>query len=128
MDKRAMKGLAMEIVDLKAQEEMAKARRHMLEARLAGMIATRDEGTDRAEAGPYRITVTSKLTRSLDYETYQRLEAGIPEGLRCVKMKPELDMKALRAMDMARPGFSAQFITTKPAKPSVKIETMKEAA
>lgn len=128
MDKQAMKGLAMEIMDLKAQEETAKQRRYMLEARLAGMIATKDEGTDKAETGPYRITVTSKLTRSLDYEAYQRLEEDIPAGLRCVKLKPEIDMKALRAMDMARPGYSAQFITTKPAKPSIKIEIVQEAA
>ena len=32
------------------------------------------------------------------------------------------DLKKLRAMDAVRPGFSAAFITTKPARPTVKVE------
>ena len=118
---------AKEILQLRNQEIALKERRGALEMQLAGLVATKDEGTDNAEAGPYRITVTSKLNRALDYEAYRAVEAEIPEGLRCVKLKPEIDLKALRAMDMARPGFSARFVTTKPAKASVKIEEMEAA-
>ena len=123
-----LQAYAKEILQLKNQEVALKERRGMLEGQLAAMVATADEGTDRAEAGRYRITVTSKLNRALDYDAYQALEAQIPEGLRCVRMKPELDLAKLRAMDLARPGFSAQFVTTKPAKPAVKIEELEEAA
>lgn len=121
-EQQILQSYAKEILELKAQEEMMKARRYMLETRIGKMVATADEGTDKAEAGRYRITITSKLIRTLDYETYLTLEAQIPETLRPVRMKPEIDLKVLRAMDMAKPGFSAQFITTKPAKPYVKIE------
>ena len=123
-----LQAYAKEILQLKNQEIDLKERRGMLEMQLAEIVATKDEGTDKAEAGRYRITVTSKLNRALDYEAYQALEAQIPEGLRCVRMKPEIDLAKLRAMDLARPGFSAQFVTTKPAKASVKIEEMEEAA
>ena len=128
MDDKQLQAYAKGILELKEQEEVAKRQRQILEAQMAAMVATADEGTDRAEAGRYRITVTSKLNRALDYEAYQALEAEIPEGLRCVRMKPEIDLAKLRAMDLARPGFSAQFVTTKPAKAAVKIEEMEEAA
>ena len=126
-DEQVMQSYAVTILDLKDREDAARAQRQELEARLAGMIATKDEGADKAEAGRYRITVTSKLNRALDYEAYRALEAEIPEGLRCVRMKPEIDLAKLRAMDLARPGFSARFVTTKPAKASVKIEEMEAA-
>ena len=128
MDDKTLQMYAKGILELKEQEEVAKRQRQILEAQMAAMVATKDEGTDKACAGRYRITVTSKLNRALDYDAYQAVEAQIPEGLRCVRMKPEIDLAKLRAMDLARPGFSAQFVTTKPAKPAVKIEELEEAA
>jgi len=64
------------------------------------------------------------LTRALDYEAYLALENDLPDGVRCVSLEPKLDLKKLRAMDMVRPGFSAAFITSKPAKSSVKVEVI----
>ena len=114
--------VADKILALKRTEEIAKTERAMLEDQLVREISDRVEGTASLTTGSYKITVTSKLTRTLDYPAYQAIEADIPEGVRCVRFKPELDMKKLRAMDAVRPGFSAAFITTKPARPSVKIE------
>ena len=39
-------------------------------------------------------------------------------------MEPKLDLKKLRAIEMVKPGFSAQFVTTRPAKPAVKVEVI----
>ena len=114
--------VAEKIMELKRREAIAKEERAMLEDQLAKEITDRVEGTDSMVAGSYKVTVTSKLTRTLDYPAYQAIEADIPEGVRCVRFKPELDLKKLRAMDAVRPGFSAAFITTKPARPAVKIE------
>ena len=116
--------LAREIMTLKEQETRLKEIRQEREEALAACIVTKFEGTDKAEVDGLRVTVISKFTRTLDYPAYQALEAQIPVGLRCVEMKPQLDLKRLRAMDMARPGFSAQFITTKPARPAIKIEML----
>ena len=115
---------ARRIAELKEREDAAKNERTMLENDLAEAIATKDEGTESRTAGQYKITVTSKLNRTLDYPAYQAIEADIPEGVRCVKLEPKLDLKKLRAMDAVRPGFSAAFITTKPARPSVKVEVL----
>ena len=114
--------VADKIMELKRREEIAKTERAMLEEQLAKEISDRVEGTVSLTAGNYKVTVTSKLTRTLDYPAYQAIENDIPEGVRCVRFKPELDLKKLRAMDAVRPGFSAAFITTKPARPSVKVE------
>ena len=116
--------VADKIVELKRREEIAKQERAMLEEQLAKEISDRVEGTASLVAGSYKVTVTSKLNRTLDYTAYQAIENDIPEGVRCVKLEPKLDLKKLRAMDAVRPGFSAAFITTKPAKPSVKIEVL----
>lgn len=115
------------IVELKAREDEAKAERAELESELAAAIADRVEGTASLVAGNYKVTVTSKLTRTLDYPAYQAIENDIPEGVRCVRFKPEIDLKKLRAMDAVRPGFSAAFITTRPARPTVKVELVAEA-
>lgn len=115
---------ARRIAELKEREDAAKNERTVLENDLAAAIATKEEGTESRTAGKYKITVTSKLNRTLDYPAYQAIENDIPEGVRCVKFEPKLDLKKLRAMDAVRPGFSAAFITTKPAKPSVKVEVL----
>ena len=114
--------VAEKIMELKRREAIAKEERAMLEDQLAKEITDRVEGTDSMVAGSYKVTVTSKLTRTLDYPAYQAIEADIPEGVRCVRFKPELDLKKLRAIDAVRPWFSAAFITTKPARPTVKVE------
>ena len=120
--KAEIEALAKDLMELKDFEAQYKALRIKREEELARAIATKDEGTDKLQAGAYRITVTSKLTRELDYEAYLAIESSLPEGIKCVDLKPSLDLKKLRAMDMVRPGFSAQFITTKPAKAAVKVE------
>jgi hypothetical protein len=122
MNAPQLEGYALRLMQLKEQELFIKEERTKLENDIATAIATKDEGTDTVKAGQYKITVTSKLTRTLDYPAYMAIENDIPEGIRCVNLKPELDMKKLRAMEMVRPGFSAQFVTSKPAKAAVKIE------
>ena len=109
----------------KDEESAAKERRLEIEDLIvAAMHDLKDEGTVSEKTDLFKISVTTKLTRTLDYPAYIAIEADIPEGIRCVVLKPELDLKKLRAMDMVRPEFSAQFLTTKPAKASVKVEAI----
>lgn len=116
--------LCEQLIAAKFEEDQAKMRSIEIEKQLAQFVGKKEEGTDKETYGKYVVTVTSKLTRTLDYPAYLAIENDIPEGVRCVRMKPELDLKKLRAMEMVRPGFSAQFVTTKPAKPSVKVEVI----
>jgi len=119
--------LVCELEYQRAEEQRAKAERIELETKIADIVAVKEEGVDRVDAGSFTISVTSKLTRNLNYVAYQDVEASLPEGLCCVDLKPSINMKKLRALEMVDPGISAMFITTKPAKPAVKI-SLKEAA
>ena len=114
--------LCSNFVAAKHAETEAKAQRLKYEEEISSIIATKAEGAEKEEAGFFKITVTSKLTRSLDYPAYLAVEDGLPEGIKCVDLKPSLNLKKLRALEMVDPSLSAHFITTKPAKCSVKVE------
>lgn len=114
--------LCYSLAEAKDIEDSAKKQRIELEGEIAKIVATKEEGVEKMKAGQFMVSVTSKLTRSLDYEAYRAVEEGIPEGVRCVDMKPALNLKKLRALEMIDPALPAQFITVKPAKPSVKLE------
>ena len=114
--------LCTNLVAAKHAEGEAKRQRVVFEDEISSLIATKEEGTESVIAGFFKITVTSKLTRSLDYQAYLAIEDGLPEGIKCIDLKPSLNMKKLRALELIDPDFLAQFITTKPAKSSVKVE------
>jgi hypothetical protein len=113
------------ILELKSIENAAKDERQALEIQLAKTITGPDEGTAKAEIASYMVTVTRKLTRTIDFKKYEELKPLIPDGLSPVIFKPELDLKKLRAIESVNPGMAimcSRFITSKPAKPSIKIE------
>ena len=114
--------LCSNLVAAKYAESVEKAKRLQFEDAISSLIATQEEGTENVVAGSFKISVTSKLTRSLDYPAYLAVEDGLPEGIKCVDLKPSLNLKKLRALEMVDPSLSAHFITTKPAKCSVKVE------
>lgn len=122
IEKERLQDLCQKALFYKEQETAAAATRKDIEDDIARMLATKEEGTDKADAGIYRVTVTSKLNRDLDYEAYLAIERDLPEGLRCVNLKPSLDLKKLRALEMVDYAIVAHFISCRPAKPSVKIE------
>ena len=119
-----LEDLVIKLVETKEAEASVSLQRKELEVRIAAMVSSKDEGTDKRDVGLYQVTVTSKLTRSLDYDAYLAIEAGLPEGVRCVDLKPALNLKKLRALEMVDPGLPAQFVTTKPAKAAVKVEVI----
>lgn len=112
----------------KQLEGNMKLERVRLEQEITAIVATKNEGTDKAEAGVFRVSVTSKLTRTLDYKAYLGIESDLPVGVRCVDLKPTLNLKKLRALEMVDPSLPALFITTKPAKAAVVVEVNQEAA
>jgi len=114
--------LCSNLVAAKHAEGEAKRQRLQFEDEIFSLIAVKEEGVDTSAAGCFTVSVTSKLSRKLNYVAYQDVEASLPEGLRCVDLKPSINMKKLRALEMVDPGISAMFITTKPAKAAVKVE------
>jgi hypothetical protein len=89
--------------------------------RLNTIGSVKIDGTD--------ITVTSRLDHNVDGDKLHTLaaEAGLEEHLPALfRWKPELNIKAWEATDRTITDKLAQAITTKPAKPSFKINNKKE--
>lgn len=120
-----MENLCRELLDAKAAEEFAKNRRISIENKIAALFDPfKLEGTETKKTGKYKISVTSKLTRKLDYEKYQALQ--LPENLGFVDFKPEINLKNLRMMERIDPAIVTQCVTVMPAKKSVKVEEVAE--
>lgn len=92
-----------------------------------------DEGTSHHDAPGWRATVTTSIRRSVDTDKLTEIAAQIPDaiGKRLIKWKPELVTRELRFVQNNEPelySVIAQAIEAKPAKPSVRVERVEEAA
>lgn len=116
-----MKELCQKYLDVKAREAAVKAERLSIESDILSAIKPEKmEGTETRATDGFKVSVTSKLSRTLDYDAYQALE--LPENMAFVDLKPSINLKNLRMIERIDPALAAQCITTKPAKPSIKIE------
>ena len=116
-----MKELCMKFMEAKAKEAAAKEERLAIESELLEAIKpAKLEGTETRATDGFKVSVTSKLNRTLDYDKYQTL--GIPDNMSFVDLKPAINLKHLRMIERLDPTLVAQCVTVKPAKPSIKIE------
>lgn len=128
----SLEQLAAAWLDAKAAEQAAIERRREIDARIACLMLVKDEGTSSDTFGAFKVSVTNKLTRTLDGEAVREHWNELPELARdAFRWKPELDMKHYRALESANPAVFAtvsRFVTAKPATPAVKVERVEEAA
>ncbi len=117
---------AREVMEFKRIEDDARASRVAAEARLVSMVEARDEGTIHEEDGGVKVTVTFKVTRTVDADRVVADWNSLPPVIHdAFVWKPDLVLKQMRALEAANPdayAILAQYLTAKPAKPSVKIE------
>ena len=126
--------LAVNEVDLLAQqwreakdaEDYAKGRRLQIEAQITELVGVAEEGTTNAHGEYFCVKTVGKLNRSLDEDSLQRDWLKLPDEVKkCIRWKPALDTRALRSLESMRDDLvpvMAQYMTTKPAKPAIKIE------
>ena len=112
--------------EAKEAEAYAKERRLQVESQITDLIGVADEGTTNAEGNLFKVKTVGKLTRSLDDAAIQSDWDTLPDEIKkCVKWKSSLDTKNLRSLEAKRHDLipvMAQYMTTKPAKPSVSVE------
>lgn len=112
----------------KEAEDQAKAQREAAAQRILELAPpTKQEGSEKKEAGAFKITVSASLTRTVDDETLSTLEMkGVPRDVlqKCFKWKPVLDLTAFRAFTLGTQyaGLLQSAVIAKPAKASVKVE------
>ena len=119
--------LAAAWVIAKASEDRAKAERYEIEKAMLCLMPTKEEGTVSSEAAGMKVTASYKLTRKADGDALTQAWQTLPATVQAAfTWKPEVSITQLRALEKAAPtdyAFAAQFITTSPAKPSIKIES-----
>lgn len=116
-----MKDLCIKLLAAKAKEAAAKQERLSLEAEiLSAFKSTKLEGTETKATDGFKVSVTNKLNRILDYKAYKSIH--LPENLAFVALKPHIDLKKMRIIEATNPTLVAQCVTVKPAKPAIKIK------
>ena len=110
----------------KAEEQVIIKQRRELEEQIVKFMPAKDEGSVSDEIGNYKVTATYKLTRSVDGKALQEDWNNLSEKAQsCFTWKPSLDTKNYKAFKlMADHDEVSQFITTKPAKPSVAVKEL----
>lgn len=117
--------IANELFAAKLAEKEANERRVALEEELIGLVGAKEEGAQTHTIGDYKITITGKLNRKLDWEMFDAsIAAKIPESLQPVKIKRELDETGVKYIQNNEPQLYkllAKALTIKPAKTAVTI-------
>lgn len=123
--------LARDWLAAKAAEDEARCRRVEIEADLLLHVLPVGEGTDRVETDDTKLSITYKVTRKVDSVPLGDAWGALPELVRsCFKWSADIDLKTLRALQLANPDAYAQaarYITATPAKPAVKVELKEKA-
>ena len=125
--------LAEALATAKAAEDKARAERIRIESEICEYVNLPAEGTAHAEDAGWKITVTAKINRTLDEMKLRQIAHQIPDdvGAKVIRWKPDLVLKELRSVQEYRPDVYevlASAITTKPAKPAVKLTRIEEEA
>ena len=112
-------------LELVSQKRQATTRLEELDKKLIAIIGFEQEGSRTYDTGAFKVTTQGKLNRSVDEVKYAAIEQQIPEHLRPVRTKQVVDLKLLRALEMAQPElyrYVCGALITKPAKTSIKVQ------
>lgn len=117
------KELVKSLLRAKAIERKANADRVAAEEALIAALGKRDEGAQTHNIEGYKITITGKVSRRMDWKAWEEVQQFIPLALHPVKMKPELDEKGVKYLQANEPEiYKLLPLTVTPAKTAVDIE------
>lgn len=113
----------------KKLEDEARAKRAEVEALICEELRDGgDEGTTTAKLDTVKVTVTRKMNRSVDTAALQAAWTTLPAFAQAAfTWKADISLTLLRKLQNDHPGLyadAARFITTKPARASVKVEVL----
>lgn len=118
--------LVADFIAAKAAESKANKDRVAIEEQIIAMLGKREEGAETHElSSGMKIIITGKVTYSADMEKLQEICAKLPQEMRPLKTKTELDTtgaKYLRANEPQIWAKLAKAITVKAAKASIEVK------
>lgn len=117
--------LANQWISAKAREESANRDRVRIEQAMLPFLKQKPEGASTTElpAG-HKITVSNKINRTIDLQGFATVREQIPANLRPIKTKEVLDEQGVKYLAENEPAIFqliAPYLTSKPAKPGVKV-------
>lgn len=117
--------LAANLVAAKEKLEMSKVMVAEAEAAILELLPPKPEGVAHSQGERFTIITTGKMARSLDREALDAstLPAEIIGTL--ISQKPMLSVKEFKKLAVSDPDayrLACQFVTSKPGKPSVRVE------
>jgi hypothetical protein len=124
----AVDTLVAQWVEHKRQEEQANKRRVELEAQIIAVLGEPDEGSATHElVDGSKLTITSKITRTVDEAAWRSIMADIPEQMRPISFaeRAVLDLKGLRWLMDHEPRIYnrvAAAVTAKKAKSALSLK------
>jgi hypothetical protein len=117
--------IAQDLYEARQVEREANERRVELEEELIALVGAREEGSKTHTIGDFKITITGKLNRKIDWEIFDdSIASQIPESLQPVKIKRELDETGVKYLANNEPQLYkllSKALTIKPAKTAVTI-------
>lgn len=115
-----------QLIGAKSAERNATAQRVAIEEQIIAQLGKRDEGSQTHELiSGMKVTITGKVTYSADMEKLQEICAKLPQEMRPLKTKTELDTTGAKYLRANEPQIWAKLaaaITLKDAKPSIEIK------
>ncbi|OOS03249.1 hypothetical protein SAMN02745664_12341 [Moraxella cuniculi DSM 21768] len=121
-----IKELASKWREAKHAEQQANTARLEIERQLIEQIGVADEGITTYQGDDFKVKTTGKITRTLDDAAVSHHWDSLPAEVQsCIKWKPTLDLKRFRALESLRDDLAPvlhQYLTIKPAKPSIAVE------
>lgn len=123
MEHVTIKQLAAAWLAAKQDEDAARAARLEIEEAIVAQMPGKDEGATSIENDAVRVVVTRKLNRKVDADALKDAWESLPATLhKAFNWKPDLSVSVFRKLDADEAAQCLKFITTTPAKPSIKVE------
>jgi len=114
--------IAEDLFKAKQAEKQAERDRIALEEELVAVLGKRDEGSKTHTVGGYKVTITGRISRKIDWEKFDKVSSKIPENLWPVKRTlDETGVKYLANNEPQLYKILAPALTVEPAKTTVQI-------
>lgn len=114
--------IADDLFKAKQAEREAEERRIALEEELVAVLGKREEGSKTHAVGSYKVTITGRINRKIDWELFDQVSSKIPETLWPVKRT--LDVTGVKYLANNEPQLYkvlSPALTVEPAKTTVSI-------
>lgn len=112
----------------KQVESAANALRVDIEDQIVALTGKKDEGAKTVDAEGYKLTITGKMSRKMDWDRWETVKLQITPLLHPVKTKLELDEKGVKYLQAHKPEIYALLpLEVKPAKTSVEVKVKEES-